>query len=45
MCTSLLSVDVLLWTFQAVLPGSAPVFKEGFVMKKNIMEAPHKKGA
>ncbi|CAI8031449.1 PH and SEC7 domain-containing protein 3 [Geodia barretti] len=28
---------------QAVLPGSAPVFKEGFVMKKNIMEAPHKK--
>ena len=29
---------------QAELPGSAPVFKEGFVMKKNIMEAPHKKG-
>ena len=29
---------------QAVLPGSAPVFKEGFIMKKNIMEAPHKKG-
>jgi PH/SEC7 domain-containing protein len=28
---------------QAVLPGSAPVLKEGFVMKKNIMEAPHKK--
>lgn len=29
---------------QAALPGSAPVFKEGFVMRKNIMEAPHKKG-
>ena len=36
---------MLAWIhFQAMLPGSAPVFKEGFIMKKNIMEAPHKKG-
>ena len=26
------------------MPGSAPLFKEGFVMRKNIMEGSHKKG-
>ena len=26
------------------LPGNAPLFKEGFVLRKNIMEGPHKKG-
>jgi len=25
------------------MPGNAPLFKEGFVMRKNIMEGPHKK--
>ena len=26
------------------MPGNATLFKEGFVMKKNIMDGPHKKG-
>ncbi len=26
------------------LSENAPLFKEGFVLRKNIMEAPHKKG-
>ena len=26
------------------MPGSALLYKEGFVLRKNIMEGPHKKG-
>ena len=26
------------------LPENAPLFKEGFVLRKNVMEGPHKKG-
>ena len=26
------------------MPGNATLFKEGFIMKKNIMDGPHKKG-
>ena len=26
------------------LPGSAPLFKEGEVLRKNIMDGPHRKG-
>ena len=26
------------------LPGNAPLFKEGYVQRKNIMDGPHKKG-
>ena len=26
------------------MPGSAPLYKEGFVLRKNIMDGPHKKG-
>ena len=29
---------------QVELPGDSPVFKEGQVMRKNVMEGPHKKG-
>ena len=29
---------------QVEMPGNATLFKEGFVMKKNIMDGPHKKG-
>ena len=29
---------------QVEMPGSAPLYKEGFVLRKNIMEGPHKKG-
>lgn len=28
---------------QVELPESAPLFKEGYIRKKNIMDAPHKK--
>ena len=36
--------DYIVITLQVEMPGSAPLFKEGFVMRKNIMEGPHKKG-
>jgi len=29
---------------QVDLAGDAPVFKEGEIYRKNVMEAPHKKG-
>ena len=29
---------------QVEMPGSALLYKEGFVLRKNIMEGPHKKG-
>ena len=29
---------------QVDLLGDAPVFKEGQIMRKNVMEGPHKKG-
>ena len=36
--------DYIVITLQVEMPGNAPLFKEGFVMRKNIMEGPHKKG-
>ena len=33
-----------LCVYQVEMPGSAPLYKEGFVLRKNIMEGPHKKG-
>jgi len=36
--------DYIVITLQVEMPGNAPRFKEGFVMRKNIMEGPHKKG-
>ena len=42
MCFQYLTVYYLLLT-QVELPESAPLFKEGYIRKKNIMDAPHKK--
>ena len=36
--------DYIVITLQVEMPGNAPLFKKGFVMRKNIMEGPHKKG-
>lgn len=44
---NLLSVShfiVLTFLCQVEMPGSALLYKEGFVLRKNIMEGPHKKG-
>ena len=37
---------ICIWNLflQVEMPESAELFKEGYILKKNIMEAPHKKG-
>jgi len=44
-CYYVTIVAMVMWLWQQVdLAGDAPVFKEGEIYRKNVMEGPHKKG-